>query len=656
MENEVMYKNIERFYEENKDALFSEALRPKKTFAKDPSHIQPICDYVKKNKSQEITQETIKECLNVQNLNSTNDDIHLLQDFGFITEIKAGSYKIEEKFRLFLNLDLPVQTYLLHLLLSIKSVENVTSYLNLLVCSLREGYLYGTIIDMEKGNKGFAELEKVRQQELFSRVERAYGYAPPDRGDSDTPHVFQRARGGVSALGLVSKLDEKTDEGYGLYQVTEYGHNLLRAIDSNLARFYGLQANIPQPSTEKIVCIGTLEDVVEKLPKDGLKKEVEISSVSTYDELEAGLNKDVYSVERDETTIKLKKIGINKNRKPIQQIVYGAPGTGKSHSVNDITCNDAVCNFGVTLVDSGEKDASEKVIMCVPKSMIFRTTFHPDYDYAQFVGCYKPLEKESGKITYSFEAQTFIDAYVQAWQDLDKPVYLVIEEINRGNCASIFGDIFQLLDRKNGFSEYPIAADSDLKKYLTDTFNKNFDPIAAKFFPNVKNGAELVLPSNLNIIATMNTSDQSLFPMDSAFKRRWVWKYERIKYRNSFMLDAKCGKISWPVFQKAVNSKILDLTKSEDKQMGDYFVTESMNSESLFVDKVMFYLWSDICKDRYKTRFSFFKRAKDINSEETEDFSFSELSNEAAQKDVLKEFLNYLKMAQNQQGEWTIQK
>lgn len=267
--------------------------------------------------------------------------------------------------------------------------------------------------------------------------------------------------------------------------------------------------------------------------------------------------------------------------KPAFQIIYyGAPGTGKSHRI--------------------KKELKE---MNVSKENIFRTTFHPDSDYSSFVGCYKPTMKPvddkykavAGKdeeIAYSFVPQTFIKAYTQAYKKPNENVYLIIEEINRGNCAQIFGDLFQLLDRDdNGVSEYPIKADSDLKMYLEGELGKNHD--------GIKDG-ELCLPSNLYIWATMNTSDQSLFPIDSAFKRRWDWEYEPIKYMNTdWEIEVGGNLYSWTSFQKEVNNRIFDATNSEDKMLGDFFVKPNNNviSEKQFINKVLFYLWNDVCKD-----------------------------------------------------------
>ena len=181
-----------------------------------------------------------------------------------------------------------------------------------------------------------------------------------------------------------------------------------------------------------------------------------------------------------------------------QKIYFGTPGSGKSWIIKQ----------------QYEQDESK----------VFRTTFHPDTDYASFVGCYKPVKdkEDEKKIVYEFVPQAFTDAYVAAWSDLEHPYYLIIEEINRGNCAQIFGDLFQLLDRnKDGYSEYPIKADHDLKDYLVEHLPEDNE--------GIRDG-KLCLPPNLSIIASMNTSDQSLFPMDSAFKRRWSWEYVPIDY------------------------------------------------------------------------------------------------------------------------------
>ena len=296
----------------------------------------------------------------------------------------------------------------------------------------------------------------------------------------------------------------------------------------------------------------------------------------------------------------------------LQQIYYGAPGTGKSKAIKDLT-------FG------------EDVI---------RTTFHPDSDYASFVGTYKPITEEvdlrdcNGKkvidddtkevvkeerIAYKFIPQAFLEAYVEAWKKLgsSKKQFLIIEEINRGNCAQIFGDLFQLLDRNEyGFSDYPIVADKDMQKYLEKEFEgweiTNKDKInqlygEANMVSLIMKGERLVLPSNLYIWATMNTSDQSLFPIDSAFKRRWDWKYVPIREGRDKETNAPLNwyintgdkQYNWWSFISQVNKLIGSLTNSEDKKLG-YFFCKAKNGEidaDLFVSKVIFYLWNDVFKD-----------------------------------------------------------
>ena len=296
----------------------------------------------------------------------------------------------------------------------------------------------------------------------------------------------------------------------------------------------------------------------------------------------------------------------------LQQIYYGAPGTGKSKTIKDLT-------FGESVI---------------------RTTFHPDSDYASFVGTYKPITEEvdlrdcNGKkvidddtkevvkeerIAYKFIPQAFLEAYVKAWKKLgsSKKQYLIIEEINRGNCAQIFGDLFQLLDRNEyGFSDYPIVADKDMQKYLEKEFAgweiTNKDEInqlygEANMVNLIMKGERLVLPSNLYIWATMNTSDQSLFPIDSAFKRRWDWKYVPIREGRDKETNAPLNwyintgdkQYDWWSFISQVNKLIGSLTNSEDKKLG-YFFCKAKDGEidaDLFVSKVIFYLWNDVFKD-----------------------------------------------------------
>lgn len=274
---------------------------------------------------------------------------------------------------------------------------------------------------------------------------------------------------------------------------------------------------------------------------------------------------------------------------PLQQIFYGAPGTGKSHKIKE----------------------DELVGISEEKNLVFRTTFHPDSDYSTFVGVYKPTMKPvadkykavAGKdeeITYEFIPQAFLQAYIAAWNNHEEKVFLIIEEINRGNCAQIFGDLFQLLDRDDeGNSEYPIKADRDLARYLNGKDEMGNDVLTNK--DGIRDG-KLKLPNNLYIWATMNTSDQSLFPIDSAFKRRWEWVYMPIGYKNTnWTIEIGDKKYEWVKFQRIINDKIYGVDNSEDKQLGDYFVNADRTNEKISADtllnKVLFYIWNDVCKD-----------------------------------------------------------
>lgn len=302
------------------------------------------------------------------------------------------------------------------------------------------------------------------------------------------------------------------------------------------------------------------------------------------------------------------KNNVPMSRRPLQQITYGAPGTGKSHGIN-------------TLLKTTNH---------------VRTTFHPDSDYASFVGAYKPTmvkqekricydvldndnkHEEEEIIAYKFVPQAFIKAYVSAWKNYPKETVLVIEEINRGNCAQIFGDLFQLLDRKdNGFSSYPIDADADIAQYLCSELKdilpnegdvSEINNVFSENYPDgiveqIKNGTKLLLPNNLYIWATMNTSDQSLFPIDSAFKRRWDWKFVKISdAHKNWTIHFGDEACSWWEFIKKMNKIIAKETSSDDKKLGYFFCKPSNEdkdfiSEERFVGKVLFYLWNDVFKD-----------------------------------------------------------
>lgn len=414
--------------------------------------------------------------------------------------------------------------------------------------------------------KGLAEIINIDRLKAFEQGDKKYEVNVYDKGKND------------------------------ILNISFDGAKAKRADSPNMTDFYHVSidgVDLPNGTYYLTLGVGSDKNILATLPKS-----------------------DFNTIEFDDSKILSMKESLKKMRKsdiPLQQIFYGAPGTGKSHAINELTAG---------------KD-------------VIRTAFHPDTDYSTFVGAYKPTTKSvpvttvigtnavpvklngkemmEDKIVYEYVSQAFLQAYVAAWrkycdvQEGEEPMdeFLVIEEINRGNCAQIFGDLFQLLDRGDeGFSEYPIKADSDMKKLLEHEFEgleiKNKEGINALFkggkdiVAEVLAGDVLLLPNNLYIWATMNTSDQSLFPIDSAFKRRWDWNYVPISDAGkNWMIEVNGAQYDWWNFLEAINDKVYHATYSEDKKLGYFFckAKDGVISADKFVSKVIFYLWNDVFKD-----------------------------------------------------------
>lgn len=273
------------------------------------------------------------------------------------------------------------------------------------------------------------------------------------------------------------------------------------------------------------------------------------------------------------------------------RIIFGAPGTGKSHKLK-IDCDNLLNNT------TGSYE---------------RVTFHPDYSYSHFVGTYKPITDDSNSdIKYEFVPGPFIRIYIEALRsaqtDNPQPYILLIEEINRAKVAAVFGDIFQLLDRDdNGVSEYSIHTNEDVKKYLAKELNGS-----------VEDFREMKLPNNLFIWATMNSADQGVFPMDTAFKRRWNFEYLDINKNDTNIngkiilgTDSHKMEIQWNKLRKAINDILACKYKvNEDKLLGPYFlspkviatdsetdyITDSKKFIQAFKNKILMYLYEDAAK------------------------------------------------------------
>lgn len=316
-----------------------------------------------------------------------------------------------------------------------------------------------------------------------------------------------------------------------------------------------------------------------------IKNVVKKSICKQLDELKNALeNNEEYSINKNNIKI----------YKPNNRIIFGAPGTGKSFKLNKEIVDNKLGN------------------------QFRRVTFHPNYTYSQFVGSYKPVGNEDGTISYNFVGGPFLKTLIESLKDEKEgiPHILVIEEINRANPAAVFGDVFQLLDRDSeGRSTYTISMSNEMKVYVNKELNNNED--------------ELYIPNNMYIWATMNSADQGVYPMDSAFKRRWSFEYididgneEKLKELGceiielpTEMLDSEGNRIykkyEWNEVRKTINKNLKENNVNEDKLLGPFFLSEKElkesreNFDNIFKSKVLMYLYEDILKHK---NISFFRK------------------------------------------------
>ena len=297
-----------------------------------------------------------------------------------------------------------------------------------------------------------------------------------------------------------------------------------------------------------------------------------------------------------------------------QRIFFGAPGTGKSYSLNQEA--DDLVNHHTEQIE--------------------RVTFHPDYTYANFVGTYKPIMKSKGseeKITYEYVPGPFMRTLVNALKNPSVPYVLIVEEINRANVAAVFGDVFQLLDRDDyGNSQYNIAASEDIRNYLNKELRQEYN--------------EISIPSNMFIWATMNSADQGVYPMDTAFKRRWDFTYFGINDGEEDLSENAVDKkftlgsnmyactVSWNDLRKAINNELLGIQYNinEDKLMGPFFMSNSAlvtedKFKEVFKNKVLMYLFEDVVKQKRRV---FFEKC----SSEGKGISYSDICHEFDQKGI----------------------
>lgn len=284
----------------------------------------------------------------------------------------------------------------------------------------------------------------------------------------------------------------------------------------------------------------------------------------------------------------------------MQTIYYGAPGTGKSYTID-------------TTIISG-----------VPDDHVFRVTFYPDFTYNDFIGQLLPkvipstVPGGASTITYDFQKGVFTLALEKAYENTSNAVYLVIEEMSRGDCAAIFGDIFQLLDREKS------GVNKGYSKYFID------NELISKDILPLKPSTKVKLPPNFHILGTVNTSDQNVFVMDTAFKRRFEWKYISPKpvagsssgtFKNNVQLSINDGTSLKPIFwvelYQKLNIFIADekyLGLGEDKQLGPFFIGFDLSASATehkkqIKNKLLHYLWSDVHKASYRNDMKLFKES-----------------------------------------------
>lgn len=432
------------------------------------------------------------------------------------------------------------------------------------------------------------------------------------QGSRWTPTVTQKDKGARRWIEPIRKKlvdDGIVDEDTGFFK-DDYIHTTKQGKDHNGTPITSAAGIISGTARKSDGCWTTVDSPVEQLFKrleelgvvgksgnDGKRRWIEPAKRKP---LTAG-SKPVLPKESEQTTLanapQENSESLNKKiSKEIEEkgflrqnvIFYGVPGCGKSHRINELLHLD------------DEENGLEK-------EYYKRILFHPEYSYSDFVGQLHPVT-EGGNITYPFVPGPFTEILLDAYKDREHDYFLIIEEINRGNAPAIFGDLFQLLDRKDGVSEYSID-----NKDILDYFERKLEIARESEKDDISAMAQAVetikregvrIPENLTIFATMNTCDQNVFTLDTAFKRRW--RMSRIENKfdsilSTWKIQFENGKdVSWKDFAEKVNDAILnncnDGTAAEDKQLGAFFVKENDKNVRRFAEKVLLYLWDDVAK------------------------------------------------------------
>ena len=704
-----MYEYIERFYAQNKSSLIEGDLRPTKSYSKEPeNYIEKLRDFYKKKKSVgPFKEDDFAEALNVTKgsnvVNETLDTMHVLNLIKYKKAEKEASFT--NAFVAFVNSDAKPISYIFNLLCSVKSLDTISSWINLIICTLREGYLYGEIIDFPDDTKKFEEeVKSSNKEDYLSRIKNVYGYSGRVGSSAPyTPNLTQRSIKQLINLGFVYE-DGNTLEKWKTYKITPFGHNYLRLLNLNFCGtddFITEDEYFNSDSVKQKIFFGapgtgksfTLNEIAKKFVKQ-----------ENFD-LAGAIKKAFEKINPQENFVpqcfaigmKYAKEILEKYPKNTQKEINSAIGKEKE---------DDIAGYYILTGAQAAAFFPNTKSTCLGNKFVERVTFHPNYSYAQFVGCYKPIAKTTGitnnlpadkkqildiltdksrrgqekydllydqfksedsltrlplligiysddefhtkkadgtaaandnsvernhgrairpyvslfdkmsnkeDISYEYVPGPFMRTYVAAKKNPGQKFLLIIEEINRANVAAVFGDVFQLLDRKNGVSEYPVAASEDIKKYLKDN--------------GIDDCEELRIPDNMYIWATMNSADQGVFPMDTAFKRRWEFEYIGINEKEEEIKDYEIPMqknddgtrewMKWNDLRNSINNKLTSLGLNEDKLLGPYFISkeklemikdkkEEKAREFIksFESKVLMYLFEDAAKMHHSKLFN----------------------------------------------------
>lgn len=536
-----IFLNIEKLYNENQELLTEDKYRPCKSVPRDIfAAFDKFKQYYNETKKNPVfLEEIIKDVLNLTKQNDTvNTNIRLMQEFGFLITDDFNTFTFTDNWKKYIEENKSERDFITDELKKCKKLTDFNMVLNSVLCTLREGYFYGEIISFPDSDDKFKQVigNKETRLEFCRRVYQMYGFHGRNReidSDSYTPNANYRVLSILRSIGFIEPCEQ--NHTMKTYNLTEDAVMFLKEYNKLLGG--------------------------EKMPE---KKPFENFDYKVFDD---------------------------NDEKRYNRIIFGAPGTGKSHQIDT------------------DKDSLKLL------DIFERVTFHPNYTYSQFVGTYKPVSIGNGDIEYKYVEGPFMRLLVAALENAKdsnrtnpKRYLLIIEEINRANVAAAFGDMFQLLDRKDGVSEYEIQTSEDVRKYLAD-----------KLGGEPENYKTLKLPNNFYIWATMNSADQGVQPMDAAFKRRWDFEYLNID-SGAFNINIPIpmgtdhnGEVTtwkdvdWNDLRNNINNTLKKISGvNEDKLLGPFFIgnkekltdliTNKKNFNDLFKSKVLMYLYEDVVK------------------------------------------------------------